>query len=70
MKAQDLTIEINASLTISDETAERCMRLLEMWMDDNPNRTILCSCIGNRHKLRFAAPGMGSQNDETTHKQG
>ena len=66
MKAQELTIEINANLKISDETAERCMRLLEMWMDDNPGRTIICDNIDGRHRLRFYSPGMGSQNDETT----
>lgn len=41
-KIEDVTIDVTAKLNISDETAERCMRLLEMWMDDNPGKTLLC----------------------------
>lgn len=37
----DLTVTVSANLTVSDETAERCLRLLEMWQKDNPNRSIL-----------------------------
>lgn len=37
---KDLTVTVNAKLTVSDETAERCMRLLEMWQSDNPDRKI------------------------------
>ena len=35
-------ITVSVKTTVSDETAERCMRLLEMWMDDNPGKTLLC----------------------------
>lgn len=34
-KLDELTIEVAAKLTVSDETANRCMALLEMWMHDN-----------------------------------
>lgn len=40
-KKIDLTIDVDARLTVSDETAERCLRLLEMWQDDNPGKRIL-----------------------------
>ena len=40
MKATELNVEINAKLSISDDTADRCLRLLEMWQDDNPNKFI------------------------------
>lgn len=36
-----LEINVDARLTVSDETAERCLRLLEMWQDDNPCKMIL-----------------------------
>lgn len=61
--AKELTVEVSAKLTVSDETAERCMRLLEMWMDDNPDRMIICDNINNRHTLRIASPGMDSRNE-------
>lgn len=37
---KDLTVTVNANLTVSDETAQRCLRLLEMWQSDNPDRKI------------------------------
>ena len=33
----DLTIDVDAKVTVSNETAERCLRLLEMWQDDHPD---------------------------------
>lgn len=39
-KIEELTVEVNARLFVSDETAERCLRLLEMWQKDNPDRQI------------------------------
>ena len=42
MKADNLTVTVNTKVVIPNETAERCMRLLEMWMDDNPDKTIIC----------------------------
>lgn len=40
MKIDELTVEINAKLVISDSTAEKCLRLLEMWNEDNPTKFI------------------------------
>lgn len=40
MTAKDLTIEVTAKLTVSDETARRCLKLLEMWQNDNPDKFI------------------------------
>lgn len=40
MTAKDLTIEVKASLSVSDETARRCLKLLEMWQEDNPDKFI------------------------------
>lgn len=33
-------ITVNVSVDVSDETAVRCLKLLEMWSDDNPDKTI------------------------------
>lgn len=40
MTAKDLTIEVTAKLTVSDEMARRCLKLLEMWQEDNPDKFI------------------------------
>lgn len=38
-KATSITVDVKVG--IPDETIRRCLRILEMWMDDNPNKKIL-----------------------------
>lgn len=56
-KCDELTIEVAAKLTVSDETAKRCMALLETWMDDNPDKNIVCDIVPckdmKRRRLRI-----------------
>ena len=56
-KCDELTVEVTAKLTVSDETAKRCMALLEMWMDDNPDKNIVCDIVPckdmKRRRLRI-----------------
>lgn len=56
-KTNELTVDVTTKLTVSDEAAKRCMALLEMWMDDNPDRSIVCDRVtydgGMRHLLRI-----------------
>ena len=40
MKATELTVDIHAKLAVPDETIDRCLRLLEMWQEDNPDKYI------------------------------
>ena len=40
MTANGLTIDVTTRLTVPDETIERCLRLLEMWQEDNPDKYI------------------------------
>ena len=44
-------------MVIPDESAERCMRLLEMWLDDNEDANIVCDLIGGKHKMRIERRG-------------
>lgn len=57
MAKNALSVEITAELGVSDETAKRCMALLEMWLDDNPDKNIVCDLVPcrdmMRHKLRI-----------------
>ena len=56
MRAQELTIEVNAKVALSDEMAARCLRLLEFWLNDNPDVEIICEKVntteGEKHYLR------------------
>lgn len=40
MKLDELTVDVTARLTVSDETADRCLRLLEMWQIDHPEQRL------------------------------
>ena len=56
VKATKITVDLN--VTIPDETIYRCLRILEMWMDDNPSRDIIVEKVytteGIRHKVRIS----------------
>lgn len=49
------SITFNVRLNIPDETICRCLRILEMWMDDNPDKRIIVERDGDigefRHKI-------------------
>lgn len=36
----EITIDVNANITVPDKTIERCLKLLEMWQEDNPDKYI------------------------------
>lgn len=38
---KEITIDVEANMTVSFKTAERCLRLLEMWQEDNPDLFIV-----------------------------
>ena len=40
LKLHEVKAEIRAKFTIPDETAERCLRILEMYLQDNPEKCI------------------------------
>lgn len=35
-------ITVQVGLEIPEETAERCLQILEMWLNDNPDTVICC----------------------------
>lgn len=47
--------------TISDETIDKCLRVLEVWMNENPECDVICEVtyIGERaeHKLTIKRRG-------------
>lgn len=74
MRAEELTVEVKAKLTVSDETAERCLRLLEMWWNDNPDADIIKEIEkekdGITYKLRIVRRNPSSVMVKTTNEQG
>ena len=53
MAKSKVTVDVEARLTISDETAERCLRILEMWQEDNPDKRILGERFCDRTLFRI-----------------
>jgi len=41
MAINDVRICVTANITVTDEMAERCLRLLEIWQDDNADKKII-----------------------------
>lgn len=49
-KTTEITVEVG--VTVPDATVMRCLKILEMWMDDNPDRNIVCDLIPCRDGIR------------------
>lgn len=47
MAINDVRISVTANITVSDEMAERCLRLLEIWQDDNTDKKIVGEKLSN-----------------------
>ena len=39
-KISDVSITINAKISVSDETVEACLTLIEMWLNEDKTRAI------------------------------
>lgn len=42
-RANRITVDVD--MTIPEETLRRCCRILEMWMDDNPDKKLICEKV-------------------------
>ena len=40
MVCDSLDITVNANFEIPQETVERCLKIIEWWLNDNPNKRI------------------------------
>lgn len=47
MAINDVRICVTANITVTDEMAERCLRLLEMWQEDNADKKIIGEKLSN-----------------------
>lgn len=39
-KIDELTFSVNVKLSVSDDTVETCLRLIEMWLNEDETRAI------------------------------
>ena len=39
---KDITFEVKCNLTVDDETAIKCLKILEIWQDSNRDKMIIC----------------------------
>lgn len=39
-KTDKITVDVEAKITVSDATCECCLKLIEMWLNDNPDKRI------------------------------
>ena len=53
MAGQRLNLEVDLHLFISDETACQCLRILEMWQESNPDKTIIGERDGTKIRYRI-----------------
>lgn len=47
MAKNDFSIDVDVNLSVTDKTVDRCLRILEMWLEDHPQYDI----VGERHPL-------------------
>lgn len=40
-RIDSLTVDVSARITVSNEMAERCLRMLEWWQDDHADACII-----------------------------
>jgi len=48
-KATEITVGVRVN--IPDETICRCLRVLEMWMDDNPDKNIIVEQVNGIDRI-------------------
>lgn len=54
----ELKIDIHVNMSVSEEMAERCCRILEFYLDDNPDKKIMCDVQpDNTHWVHFNYKG-------------
>lgn len=41
MFSDKITVEVNAEMRVSDETVNRCLKLIQWWLNDNPDKRIV-----------------------------
>lgn len=47
MAKNDFSIDVDVNLSVTEKTVDRCLRILEMWLEDHPQYDI----VGERHPL-------------------
>ena len=64
-KATEITVDVYVA--IPDQTVCRCLRILEMWMDDNPDKNIIVEQVNgidrSHHKIQVEPKRVMSKDE-------
>lgn len=53
MTVKEITDNVGVKMTVSDEMVRRCLCLLEMWQNDNPDKIIIRDTVHTTDGDRF-----------------
>lgn len=53
MTAKEITVDVSVRMIVSDEMVRRCLCLLEMWQNDNPDKIIIRDTVHTTDGDRF-----------------
>ena len=51
MKIDELHVQVNADMSVSEDTVKRCLKLIEWWLSDNPDKRIVGGYRGPDDKI-------------------
>lgn len=54
MEPTKLTVTVDVKLSVPDEAVRRCLRLLETWMDDNPDARIIVETLNTEDGIKHS----------------
>ena len=53
MALNSVKMDVDVDIKISDSTAEKCLRILELWQNDNPDKEIIGMKKPGQEKTTF-----------------
>jgi len=48
------SIDVTVAVSVPDEAVRRCCRILEMWMDDNPDAKLIVERVSYSDRFRYS----------------
>lgn len=57
MANPEVTLDVNMRLQIGEKTLDRCLQIVDMWLEDNPDKTIVVEDEGGVRVCLIAERG-------------
>lgn len=61
MAKNELTVDVEMRMVVPEKAVERCFILLEMWLADNPDKTIVIEKEGDTRVCLIAEEKQGKE---------